>query len=423
MTRLRDLIAKQPKRGLDFPAWLEQLASVGIVTTNQEVARRQRFTNIGAYAIAANAASHLIINSAYAGGRLTIVHVYNLIVTLAALLVHRLHRFGDNVAALTLVSIVIAGNLLVVWMMGRQSNLQVYFTLAGAMLFMVGIENWRLFLVWFAFAVAALIASIELAPEHGLLMVEDDKLRQVLSGHALINTIVINALMIYYALTALRQAEIELEHQYARSEALVTAVMPASIAARLKAGTERRIADRIENLSVLFADLVGFTTASHDLPPEQVVDYLDGLVRSFDALCEACGVEKIKSAGDSYMAIAGLDGDSRRGAVAIGDLALAMLATHARRPPLGGQRLALRIGIHCGPATAGVIGDSRLSYDVWGAAVNVASRMESHGVPDRIQVSEDFRALAAGSFAFEERGATDIKGIGSARTFFLLDQA
>src|SRR5262249_42919296 len=161
---------------------------------------------------------------------------------------HRLHRFGPNAAAIALVSLVIAGNLLVVWMLGRQSNLHVYFTLAGAMLFMFGVENWRLFLAWFALACAALILSIQLATEHGLLMAGDDKLRQMLSGHALINTIVINAIMIYYALTALRNAEVELEHQYARSETLVTAVMPASIAARLKAGTERRIADRIENL-------------------------------------------------------------------------------------------------------------------------------------------------------------------------------
>jgi len=196
--------------------------------------------------------------------------------------------------------------------------------------------------------------------------------------------------------------------------------MPPTIARRLKSGHEERIADRIDTLSVMFADLVGFTQAARNLPPEMVVDFLDGLVRSFDALCERYGAEKIKTIGDSYMAAAGFNGAAEDGAVAIGRLALAMLQDMERQPPLGGSRLKLRIGIHCGPATAGVIGDTRFSYDVWGDAVNTASRMESHGVPGRIQVSEQFRNLTAAAFLFEDRGATDIKSIGATRTYFLM---
>ena len=97
-----------------------------------------------------------------------------------------------------------------------------------------------------------------------------------------------------------------------------------------------------------------------------------------------------------------------------------MIQDMERQPPLGGSRLKLRIGIHCGPATAGVIGDTRFSYDVWGDAVNTASRMESHGMPGRIQVSEQFRNLTAAAFLFEDRGATDIKSIGATRTYFLM---
>jgi adenylate cyclase len=197
--------------------------------------------------------------------------------------------------------------------------------------------------------------------------------------------------------------------------------MPRPIAERLKAG-EERIADRIEMLSVMFADLAGFTEAAHDLAPEQVVEFLDGLVRACDSLCERYGVDKIKTIGDNYMAAAGFDGRQAEGAHAIGRLALAMMAEIARQPPLGGRKLRLRVGIHCGPATAGVIGDTRFSYDVWGDAVNTASRMESYGEPGRIQVSEAFRNLAADQFVFEERGATDIKGIGATRTFFLIGE-
>jgi adenylate cyclase len=228
----------------------------------------------------------------------------------------------------------------------------------------------------------------------------------------MINTLIINAAMIFYVYTALRNAE-------DRSDALLHTVMPGSIAERLKSGAEQRIADRIENLSVMFADIVDFTGATHDLPPENVVDFLDNLVRKFDALAETHGVEKIKTIGDSYMAAAGLDGSAREGAVAIGRYALALLEEIAAMPPLGARRLALRIGIHCGPATAGVIGDTRFSYDVWGDAVNTASRMESHGESGRIQVSEAFRALAGDAFTYEERGTTALKGIGEAKTYFL----
>jgi adenylate cyclase len=182
---------------------------------------------------------------------------------------------------------------------------------------------------------------------------------------------------------------------------------------------DRRIADRIECLSILFADLVGFTKAAHDLPPEQVVAYLDELVRSFDALCELFGAEKIKTIGDCYMAVAGINGDGPGGARAIGRLALAMLETQGRRQPLGLEHLELRVGLHCGLATAGVIGDMRFSYDVWGDAVNVAARMESHGKPGRIHVSDAFRTITGGTFRFEELGTADIKSIGPARTFFL----
>jgi adenylate cyclase len=420
MTRLRDLVHAVPRRGIELPGWIERVTSVGIVTPDPEVARRQRFTNVAAYAIAANAGSHLLINLAYEPRRLAIIHAYNLVMTVAMLLIHRLHRFGDNVAAIVLLCLGISGNLFVVWMLGRASDLHVYFTLAGATIFMFGVENWRYYAPFFLLMCIALLAAVHFAPATGLIMSEDSALRDMLSGQAMMNTIVINGLMIFYALAALRRAEFELDQQYARSEALIKTVMPHSIAERLKSGAEQRIADRIDNLSVLFADLVDFTAAARGLPPEVVVEYLDDLVRTFDTLCEQHGVEKIKTIGDSYMAVGGLHGESIKGAIAIGRLALAMLAASAERPPLGGRRLPLRIGIHCGPATAGVIGETRISYDVWGDAVNTASRMESHGVPGRIHVSAAYCELTCSVFLFEERGAIDIRGLGATRTFFLL---
>jgi adenylate cyclase len=419
MTRLSELIRREPKRGLTMPHWLERVASVGIVTANPEIARRQRMTNIAAFVAAANALSHLVINALHDAGGLVVIHIYNAVFALLALMIPRLHRYGENAAAAALATLVLVGTLLVVWLLGTSSHLQMYFTVIGAMLLLVGTQGWKLFLIYFVLFAAALLVTLNRAPVDGLIMPQDTALRGMLTSQAMINTITVNALIILYAVAAMRRAELDLENEYERSEALVTTMMPASIAARLKAGPDQRIADRIECLSILFADLVGFTTAAHDLPPDQVVAYLDDLVRIFDALSAQHGTEKIKTIGDCYMAVAGLDGDGPGGARAIGRLALAMLDANARRPLLGGERMRLRVGLHCGPATAGVIGDTRFSYDVWGDAVNVAARMESHGVPDRIHVSETFRNLTDEVFAFEERGATEIKSIGVTRTFFL----
>ena len=420
MQRLHQLLRGEPAERIALPAWFERVASVGIVSRDPQVVRRQRFTNIVAYAVSANAASHLVINGFYEPHELTPIHLYNAAFAVAALLIPKLHRFGENLGAAVLSLLILVGTLFAIWMLGRDSQLHVYFTLAGVLLFMFGVEHLRQFIAWFAVAFVGLLVSLYVAPEHGMLLPHDARLRQLLAAHAMINAIIINGLTMFYALASLRRTEIELENQYRRSSALVDTMLPTSVADRLISGSEQRIADHVENLSVLFADLVGFTRAAHNLPPEQVIDYLDDLVRLFDDLCSKFGVEKIKTIGDCYMAVGGLNGAAGSEARALGRLAIAMIAAQASRPPLGQQRLGLRIGIHVGDATAGIIGDTRFTYDVWGDAVNVASRMESHGLPDRIHVSSEFRLATAEYFTFEDRGVTEIRGIGRAQTYFLL---
>ena len=422
MTQLRDLVLRVPKRGLEFPPWLERLVSVGIVTTDPKLVRRQRCVNVGAYAVVVSALSHLIFNSLHDFRGLLVVNAANLAMICGALLVPLLHRFGDNVGAAAITLLVVIAHSIIVWLFGLESDLQVYFTLGGAVLFFFGVQNWRLFLLFFGLFVAALLISLNFAPVDGLVVPEDHAFRDVLSNQAMVNTIVINAALLFYALSAWDRTEVDLENENDRSEALIENVMPAAIAARLKSGREERIADRIETLSVLFGDLVGFSTAVHDLPPDEVVEYLDRLVCLFDELAQQHGVEKIKTIGDNYMAAAGFDGRAMEGAGAVGRLALAMRETIGQQPPLGGHKLKMRIGIHCGVATAGVIGATRFSYDVWGDAVNFASRMESHGLPDQIQVSEVFRDLTKDAFLFQERGTTDLKGLGAARTFLLVGE-
>jgi adenylate cyclase len=419
MTRLRDLVLRKSIPPVVLPAWLERLISIGIVSKDEDVIERQLCVNVAAFATSATALSHLIINSLHDFHGFMLVHIDNLVMLIIFLLVPWLHRFGEHVAAITLILSVLFGQLFIVWSLGLASHLHIYFTLAGAMLFFFGVENWRLFLVFFGLYVLALMVSLNFAPIAGLAVPEDQEFREVLSSQSMINATAIIAAILFYALSSLSRAKIELRDQHMLSEALIATVMPQTIAARLKSG-DHRIADRIDMLSVMFADLAGFTEAAHNLAPEEVVDFLDELVRNLDALCEQHAVDKIKTIGDSYMAAGGFDGDAAGGAVAVGRLALAMMEVIDRQPPLGRRKLKLRAGIHCGPATAGVIGDTRFSYDVWGGAVNTASRMESTGVPGRIQVSEAFCDLTKDAFSFEERGATELKGIGATRTFFLL---
>ena len=418
MTRLRDIIRREPSRGLSIPPWLDRLLSVGIVSTDPQVVRRQRCVNVAAYAGAVSGLSYIVLTSLYDLYGLLPLNAHNLMLIVAGLVLPLGHRLGEHFVAITYLVLISIGQIYVIFMLGILSDLHIFFTLAGAMLFFFGIENWKLFLGFFFYAAALLLLALNFAPVDGYLLPNDGRLRDIVSSHTLMSVVTINAALIFYALVLVNRAEVDLAQQYERSEALIATVMPAPIAARLKT-SEQRIADRIETLSVLFADLVGFTPAAHDLPPEEIVGFLDGLVRTFDTLAERHGVEKIKTVGDSYMAAAGFDGRGRDGAIAIGRFARAMLEANASYAALGGRKLDLRVGIHCGPATAGVIGDTRFSYDVWGDAVNVAARMESHGAAGRIQVSEAFYALTSDAFTFEERGALAIKGIGEVKTYFL----
>jgi len=419
MTPLRELIQGHRPPKVYLPGWLEALASLGVAAADPLVARRQKLTNIFTFASAGNVLSHVLVTGLYEFSGFLIVHIFNIALAAAMLALPRLHRFGAYLAAHALLLLSVAGILFSMWAYGRSSQIYVYLTLTGVVLFLFGTENWRHYGIWLAIAVASLLLCLVAAPEAGLLRPEDRSARTLLAAHALINTLAANALMIFYALSTLRRTETELESQYGRSTALINTVLPPSIAERLTSGKEDRIADRIDGLTVLFADLVGFTKAARDLPPEEIIDYLDTMVRAFDRLCARHGAEKIKTIGDCYMAVGGLTGDWRSQAIAIGNLAVEMIAAQAKLPMLGGNRLTLRIGLHIGSATAGIIGDTRFAYDVWGDAVNMASRMESHGIAGRIQASEAYRDAVGDAFMWEERGVVDVRGIGPARTFLL----
>jgi class 3 adenylate cyclase len=219
----------------------------------------------------------------------------------------------------------------------------------------------------------------------------------------------------------------ELEVERGRSRDLLLNILPQSIIDRLNAG-ERVIADRFDDVAVVFSDFVGFTEISARLPVTEVVTSLNDMFSGFDAACAALGVEKIKTIGDAYLAAAGLprpgpelgsgSGSTGSHIHAAADLALTMLSV----VEAAGQPWRIRIGIHNGPVVAGVIGTSKFVYDLWGDAVNVASRLEASSEPGRIQVSASVALATSAQFLLEAQGRIELKGKGSTETFFLLDR-
>jgi class 3 adenylate cyclase len=210
---------------------------------------------------------------------------------------------------------------------------------------------------------------------------------------------------------------VELEKK--KSDALLANILPDSVAERLKEKQEV-IAESYPEITILFADLINFTEFASKTSSVEIVSTLNEVFSFFDGLAEKHGVEKIKTIGDSYMAVAGLADDQEEHAIQIADLALDMLEGIRKFSWLNGQSLRLRIGINTGPVVAGVIGRNKYSFDMWGDAVNIAGRMEFHGVPDRIQVSAITYQYLRDSYLFEERGPLQIKGKGEMNTYFLI---
>lgn len=421
MAKLQELIRGHEPPKIYLPAWMDRLAGKGITSHDPQVIRRQRLTNIFTYFSIFNAATNILVVSLQEFRAFLPVHAVIGLLIVIAFQIPRMHRYSDNLGAHMIAGVDIFGTLLLAFAYGRDSEIYFYYALTAVLLLVFGIENWKRYIPWFALAAAALLISLTLAPPEGLFAPGNHLLRQIIAGQTIFNALLVMSIVIFFALATLRRAEVELEGQHVRARLLVETVFPPSIVARLTSGHEERIADRIDGLTVLFADLVGFTNAAKDLPPEAVVDYLDDMVRAFDALCAARGVEKIKTIGDCYMAVGGLNGDPHSQAIAIGRFAQDMLKFQETRRLLGGRKLPLRVGIHTGSATAGIIGDTRFTYDVWGDAVNIASRMESHSLPNRVQVSEAYRAAVGDAFTMEERGVIDIRSLGPTRTFLLAE--
>lgn len=210
----------------------------------------------------------------------------------------------------------------------------------------------------------------------------------------------------------------QLAEKNEENERLLLNILPAPIATRIKGG-ETHIADGFQEASALFADLVGFTELSTSVSPDALVQILNDLFSRFDQLMVDRQIEKLKTIGDCYMAVCGVPNPNRAHAEIMADAALQLVKivegfNHERR-----TSLQIRVGLNCGPVVAGVIGTSKFIYDLWGDTVNLASRMESAGLPNRVQVTQSMYEALRESFDLDSRGEIAIKGKGSLPTYIL----
>jgi len=225
--------------------------------------------------------------------------------------------------------------------------------------------------------------------------------------------------MLIYFVNQKNEAYRLLHIEEQKAQDLLLNILPREIAAILKS-EQRTIAEHFEGASILFADLVGFTPLTTSLAPVEMVNLLNKIVSHFDDLVEKYDLEKIRTIGDNYMAASGVPRPRPDHAQAMARLALEMNAYVERLPPVQGRRIEFRIGINSGPVIGGVIGRKKFVYDLWGDAVNVASRMESQGLPGRIQITHNTYELIKNEFVCEPRGSLEVKGRGELQTWFLV---
>jgi len=386
----------------------------------ESVSRQMRVLNIAAY-IAGFVTAAFGILQVITGPGVFNIGLLNLGTAAVFFAIPLLKPLGEVIASLVFVFFAFASLTLVGWQVGTDSGLQFYYLVSASLAVLVlGIEHVALASVVVTIGVGLTIASQFLVP--GDTHVQP---RWAVNTGFVITTISASVMIfatVFYAIREVSRAEGAMEVEYKRSEALLANILPGSVAERLKDPAHGTIADRYDDASILFADIAGFTERASQIAAADLVRFLDRLYTTFDRLVDKHGLEKIKTTGDSYMVVSGVPEPRPDHVEALARLALDMSRAVADLRDPNGARVPLRIGMAAGPVVAGVVGARRFFYDVWGDAVNVASRMESTDPEGRIQVPEDVYRRLKGRFVLEERGEVDVKGKGIMRTWYLVGQ-
>jgi len=317
-----------------------------------------------------------------------------------------LHRFGRLAAVLFLVTVIYSSIFYFVSYLGRNAGIQLNYIGASAVILVVCGQRY----MRYAGTGVLIAATLHLvawfkypAPRPGLQI--DNYFLANIYTFSVISIMVIIFIVVFYAFHLVRKAQ-------AQTDALLHNIMPGQIADRLKAAPDRTIADNYEHASVIFADLTGFTPITTKLGPKKTVALLDDLFSRFDALADQYHVEKIKTIGDAYMAVAGVPTPDDHHATNITNMAKGFLLAAKDVSTIHNVNFNLRIGIASGPVMAGIIGKSKFSYDVWGRTVNLAARLEPQGKPGTILVDESLHDALKETFNFKPSVKLDLKGLG-----------
>ena len=402
------------RRRRRWPALVLRAVEYGTTPYPPKVRRRLKILNVMALLIAVFSAIFALTYALedFAAYRWAVA--INLALVAAALAAPFLHRFNDVAGAMLIMAAEYAGLFALVALLGRPSGTHLNLIVAAAVAFAVlGLERIRLIVAIVAVGFALHVAAWFLFPQGAAMGATESAFLGRLYVNSALTAFAVTAAIAYYAFSLAERAEAE-------TEALLRNILPEKIVERLRERPDEPVAEAVAEASVLFSDLKSFVPLARSLGPARTVEMLNDLIRRFDELASEHGVEKIKTIGDAYMAVAGLPEPAADHAARLARMALEMRSAARKTGARFNVELTLRIGIAMGPVMAGVIGAKKFSYDVWGDPVNLAARLENSCEANCIHVSSEIRERLAGGFEFRSRGLTDIKGLGRQETFFLV---
>jgi adenylate cyclase len=397
-----------------LPDFLEAMLLAGTAGYPPRQRRGLIIANVTGYLAAVSSLTYAATYAVHDLAALGPLVVGNVISAICTASVPLLHRFGGSAAALWLTAVLFSTMLYFIAFLGRDSGIQLnYIGAAAVTLAVLGVERLPLAVAIAVLALICHLAGWYLFPPDNALVIEERWFLDQLYGNSAISIMAIIFLIVFYGFRLAYLAE-------ERMDALLHKMMPREIVQRLKEKPAETIADTYEEATILFADLKGFTPLSAVLGPARIVKLLDELFTTFDREAVAIGMVQIKTIGDAYMAVSGLPVPRSDHAEAAIHFACALLRAAKRVGRRHGLDLSMRVGVASGPVMAGVIGQAKVTYDVWGDTVNLAARLESYGEPGRIHVSAATRAALGPSYAFTPPAMVDLKGIGEVECSFLV---
>ncbi len=393
---------------------LERLLAAGTSQYDAETRRRLRVLNLVSYLIAVAtfvyALQYVMIDARHFA---PVIYI-NLGLVVVALLVPVVHRVHEIAAGLWLAGCECIALFALTNYLGREAGIHVqYLVLAAAPFVILGLKRLWLVAVVVLLGLILHIVSWFSYPTKTALLKVDQPTLDLLYVNASITTVLLIAASVYYAYYLAGKAQQEVDR-------LLHNILPASIVERLKEYPGEPIANRVDDASVMFIDLVGFTPLAAKLGPVRTVEFLGTLFNGLDELVSEHGVEKIKTIGDAYMIAAGVPEADADHLTKIARMALAVPPCVEKSALSAGVAIKCRIGFASGCVMAGVIGTKKFSFDVWGQTVNVASRMESSGKPDAVMVPLDVKQKLHDAFIFEHAGIKQIKGEGEIDCWYLI---